>query len=307
MPRPIRIQEPGAIYHVYARGNARAAIFIDDRDRHNFLYMLAATVRAFGWLCHAYCLMGNHFHLIIETPLPNLSRGMHHLDSRYAQRFNWRHGRVGHVFQNRFKSSIIQRERYFLEACRYVVLNPVRAGLVRGPGDWQWSSFSATVGAVRAPSWLHADTLLAHFAKTRGAAREAYRRFVFDAIGGGALDERFKEFPSVVGDEGFVETQRPQRPHGARERREASALSSQRPHGARKIKDIVFVESAVTRPALAEVIGVRRRFGSGVRRFACKVRDAVALGHSKRAIAEYLRVDPSQISRLLRASEEAEK
>lgn len=130
MARPLRLEFPGAIYHVTARGNARNAIFLDDEDRALFLGGLGEVVTRFGWLCHAYCLMDNHYHLLIETPEGNLSLGMRQLNGIYTQRFNQRHGCVGHVFQGRFKAIVVDRDSYLLELCQYAVLNPIRAGMV---------------------------------------------------------------------------------------------------------------------------------------------------------------------------------
>ena len=126
MARPLRIEYPGAVYHVTSRGNARKKIFLDDIDRDEFLATLGWVVERFGWGCHAYCLMDNHFHLLIETPKPNLSLGMRQLNGVYTQRFNRRHKRVGHLFQGRFKAILVERDSYLLELARYIVLNPVR-------------------------------------------------------------------------------------------------------------------------------------------------------------------------------------
>jgi len=131
MARPLRLSYPGALYHVTARGNARQAIYTDDADRQMFLLVLEDVETRYHWLCHAYCLMDNHYHLLLETPQGNLSAGMRQVNGVYTQRFNRRHGRVGHIFQGRFKAILVERESYLLELCRYLVLNPVRAGIVR--------------------------------------------------------------------------------------------------------------------------------------------------------------------------------
>jgi putative transposase len=146
MSRPLRIEFPGAFYHVTSRGNARKKIFLNDIDRVSFIETLAWVVERFGWICHAYCLMDNHFHLLIETPMPNLSLGMRQLNGVYTQRFNRRHKRVGHLFQGRFKSILVEQDRYLLELCRYIVLNPVRAKMVAASEEYPWSSYRATVG-----------------------------------------------------------------------------------------------------------------------------------------------------------------
>ncbi len=135
MARPLRIEYPGAGYHVTARGNARGPIFFDDEDRRSFLTILGSAINHFNWLCHAYCLMENHYHLLIDTPDGNLSRGMRQLNGVYTQRVNRRYSRAGHLFQGRFKSILVDKESYLLELARYVVLNPVRAKLVKDPKD----------------------------------------------------------------------------------------------------------------------------------------------------------------------------
>ena len=146
MARPLRIEFEGALYHVTSRGDERRDIFLDDADREAFLQILGDVVRRFAWRCHAYCLMGNHYHLLIETPNANLSRGMRHLNGVYTKRFNRTHERVGHVMQGRYKSILVDKDEYLLELARYVVLNPVRAGVVRSARDWKWSSYRATAG-----------------------------------------------------------------------------------------------------------------------------------------------------------------
>ena len=183
MARPLRIEYPGAVYHVTTRGNARQAVFRDDRDRKAFLEVLESVVEKSNWRCHVYCLMENHYHLILETPDGNISQGMRQLNGIYTQTFNRRHGTVGHLFQGRFKAILVERESYLLELCRYVVLNPVRAGLVKSPGGgYPWSSYRATVGRVRAPSFLTVDWVLGQFGKRRGEAQRSYRDFVRGGI-----------------------------------------------------------------------------------------------------------------------------
>jgi putative transposase len=185
MSRPLRLEFAGALYHVTARGNERRDIFLGniDDDRAAFLDVLTATAGRFNWICHAYCLMTNHYHLLVETPDANLSKGMRQLNGVYTQHVNRTRGRVGHLFQGRFKGILVERDGYLLELARYVVLNPVRAGLVQWPGDWSWSSYRATVGEVPAPPWLETDRLLRAFADSREEAVTAYCRFVAEGIG----------------------------------------------------------------------------------------------------------------------------
>jgi REP element-mobilizing transposase RayT len=177
------LEFPGAVYHVTSRGDRREPIFFEDEDREAFLSLLGREVSQQGWRLYAYCLMDNHYHLLVETPEPNLSRGMRRLNGVYTQTFNRRHGLVGHLFQGRYKAIVVDRDSYLLELSRYVVLNPVRAGRVENPADWVWSSYGPTVGAVPAPTWLAAGDVLRLFGKGVAAARQAYARFVLDGVG----------------------------------------------------------------------------------------------------------------------------
>jgi len=170
MARPLRIEYDGALYHVTSRGNDRKPIFKDENDRDLYLAILAQVTHRFHWICHAYCLMRNHYHLVIETPDGNLSKGMRQLNGVYTQAHNRRHHRVGHLFQGRFKGILIQKESHYLEVCRYVVLNPVRAKAVKHPREWPWSSYRATGGLAPVPRCLTADELLSQFGQKRGPA-----------------------------------------------------------------------------------------------------------------------------------------
>lgn len=182
MARQLRLEYPGAVYHVTSRGNARNAIYADHGDRESFLKALHSVVTRHHWLCHAYCLMGNHYHLLIETPAGNLSRGMRHLNGVYTQAYNKRHGLVGHLFQGRFKAILVEKDSYLLQLCRYIVQNPVAAHLTQTPGEWPWSSFRATAGLTSAPQWLTVDWILDQFGENIDEARTRYREFVGDGI-----------------------------------------------------------------------------------------------------------------------------
>ena len=190
MARPLRISFPGALYHLTARGNNRAIVFLDDSDRKAFLSILDDVVGRYNWICHAYCLMGNHYHLLIETPDGNLSAGMRQLNGIYTQKFNRRHDGVGHLFQGRFKSIVVDKDSYLLELCRYIVLNPVRAGIVDHPKDYAWSSYNATAGISKAPNLLFADWVLAQFGENRKSAQAKYRKFVSAGMAEGSPWEK---------------------------------------------------------------------------------------------------------------------
>ncbi len=178
MSRPLRLEFAGAIWHVTSRGNERRNIFRDDTDRLRFLAILGRTIESFGWKLHAYVLMNNHYHLLLETPEPTLSRGMRELNGIYTQAFNRRHHRVGHLFQGRFKAVLVERESHLLELCRYIVLNPVRSGTVRAAREWPWSSYRATAGLVPTPPWLETRWALQQFGTRDEQALQRYRQFV---------------------------------------------------------------------------------------------------------------------------------
>ena len=178
MARPLRLQFEGAVYHVMARGHERSAIFRDAEDRSKFLALLEQVATEEKWILHSYCLLGNHYHLLIETPEGALARGMRDLNGRYAQWFNWRHDRRGHVFEGRYRAAVVEKQTHLMELHRYIVLNPVRARLAERPGDWRWSSYRATAGLEKPPAWLETDWTLSQFAVRRSAAREAFQRFV---------------------------------------------------------------------------------------------------------------------------------
>jgi putative transposase len=207
MARPLRIEFEGALYHITSRGNAREKIFLDDEDRSVFLATLGETVDRFGWICHAYCLMSNHYHLLIETPTTNLSRGMQLLNGVYTQRFNRHHKRFGHVLQGRYKAILVEKEPHLLELTRYVVLNPVRAKLVRSARDWPWSSYRATSGQTKVPEFLKVDWILSQFDAQQDRAVRAYRRFVRQGRGADVWDTL--RAGCLLGSESFVERMRP--------------------------------------------------------------------------------------------------
>jgi putative transposase len=177
LPRPLRQQVEGGIYHLVTRGVRKLPIFTDDRDRERFLWLLDVTAERYGWQIHAYCLMTNHFHLLVTTPKPNVSAGMQYLNGRYCQWFNWRHGYEGHVVERRFFSSIVKSDRQLLAVARYIVLNPVRAQLCGFAADWPWSSYRSTVaevgGVPRLSRWV-----LRLFSSELEEARQRFGAFV---------------------------------------------------------------------------------------------------------------------------------
>lgn len=270
MARPLRLEFADALYHVTARGNERRRIFLGDadRDRTAFLGVLAQTCERFNWICHAYCLMTNHYHLLLETPDANLSKGMRQLNGVYTQYVNRTHTRVGHLFQGRYKAILVEREGYLLELARYIVLNPVRAGMVGAPGDWPWSSYRATVGEEDSvPAFLETDWVLRTFAEGRAEAVAGYRRFVAEGIGAAGPWSGLRG-QIYLGSEPFVERmqalidpKRPLREIPKRQRRAAAKpLDKYASSFAERNAAMVaaFRSGAYSMQAIAEYFGVSR-------------------------------------------------
>jgi REP element-mobilizing transposase RayT len=182
MTRPLRLQFPGALYHVTSRGDRKARIYYDDTDRAVWLQTLKDVCAQFHFSIYAFCQMGNHYHILVETLDGNLAQGMRQLNGVYSQYFNRRHGLVGHVFQGRYQAILVDKESYLLELARYIVLNPVRAQLVRLPEDWRWSSYPLTLSATPPPAWLEINSLLLRFHPSIPDAQSAFRQFVSAGI-----------------------------------------------------------------------------------------------------------------------------
>ncbi len=176
-----RDETPG-VHHVTCRGNNKRIIFVDDRDRLDFLMRLSRVARRFGWKIVAYCLMDNHYHLVIEIDERGMSDGFCELHTGYATEFNYRHGRINHLFGRRYWNKRLKTDADVLTACRYVLLNPVRAGLTKAPDHWEWSSYRATIGAALAHVPLARDQLLRHFGRDPKRAIERFRDFVAPAV-----------------------------------------------------------------------------------------------------------------------------
>ena len=230
-----------AFYHVTSRGDRREDIFQNDNDRRAWLTVLAQVCKRFNWTVHAYCLMDNHYHLLVETPNANLSAGMRHLNGVYTQLTNRVHGRVGHVFQGRFGAIVVDKDNYLLELARYVVLNPVRAGIVQGAGDWPWSSYAAMLAPawLPGPEWLATEKLLAYFAPAqpqpfdRKTAQQRYADFVQEGMGLPSVCEALTG-QVYLGDEKFVTTM--------------VELTEQNPQGRRKVDSHKEIPHAQRRP-----------------------------------------------------------
>ena len=283
MARPLRIEFPGAVYHITSRGNERKEIFRDDHDREDFLNILQRSVSRYHWLCHAYCLMDNHYHLLIETPDGNLSIGMRQLNGVYTQRFNKRQGRAGHLFQGRYKAVLVQKDSHLLEVCRYMALNPVRAGIVKSPEEWIWSSYLATAGWKKPHSCLETNWILKQFASERKVAEKAYRKFVREGAEAGSIWEKVRA-QSVFGEDTFMESLT----EYIKRKKEIPEISkSQRFMNRPPLKDIF----------IADILKDKRERNE-------KIIEAVdSCGYTQREVADYLGIHFTSVSRIMRGME----
>lgn len=204
MARPLRLEFASALYHITSRGDRREYIFENDNDRQAFLKILGDVCHSHNWICHAYCLMTNHYHLLIETPDGNLSKGMRQLNGIYTQAFNQQHQRVGHFFQGRYKAILVDKNSYLLEVAPYIVLNPVRAGMVRSVREWAWSSYNAMLGCAPKPDWLEVNWVLAAFDQQKAKAIVHYRKFVTEGKGKTSLWQQLRN-QIFLGDGEFVQ------------------------------------------------------------------------------------------------------
>uniref|UniRef100_C6E226 Transposase IS200-like domain-containing protein n=1 Tax=Geobacter sp. (strain M21) TaxID=443144 RepID=C6E226_GEOSM len=277
MARPLRIEFDGAVYHVTSRGNERKDVFRDDKDRTAFLGILTKCCNLFHWVCHAYCLMNNHYHLVIETLDSTLSRGMRQLNGAYTQKFNWNHDRVGHLFQGRYKAVLIEKESHLLEACRYVVLNPIRAKMITAPQHWQWSSYRGTCGLSTPAACLTVEWVLQQFGSTRQLAIREYKKFVQDGIEAPSLWEDLR-CQILLGDEAFIDK------------------FSEVAKGAEELREIPRSQRFLSRPSLQDLF-----FELNNKQHRNElINEAVqAHGYSQKEVADHLRLHYATISRIL--------
>ncbi len=286
MSRPLRIEFSGAVYHITARGNARQKIFLSDEDRNLFLDVFASTVKRYNWLCHSYCLMDNHYHILLETPDPNLSLGMRQLNGVFTQRFNRCHERVGHLFQGRYKSILVEKESHLLELCRYIVLNPVAAGIVAQPSDYLWSSYRFAVQPLVQPEFLFSDWILSQFSNRKNEARRLYREFVTN----GMKNEVGKPWGKVrgqiiLGNDNFI--------------REIKELLEEK----KEAKEIPKRQRYTGRLSLAEVLSYPD-IGNKEKRNAAICSAHFSYGYTLKDIADHLGIHYTTVSRVVHAGME---
>jgi len=206
MARPLRITYPGAFYHVTSRGNEQKDLFKSQRDREKFLEYLESATERYGAVFHAYCLLSNHYHLLIETPEGNLSQIMRHINGAYTTYFNVKRKRAGHLFQGRFRAILVEADEYATVLSRYIHLNPVRAGMVARPEDYRWSSYRSYIGQKTEIEWLKIDYILGYFGNRGKDAGKKYRTFVEELIGQ-EYDNPLHGISgtAILGTSGFVE------------------------------------------------------------------------------------------------------
>lgn len=276
MARGPRIQIKGATYHVMARGNRKGVVFEDDVDRRMFRALLGEAIERYRLNCQSYCLMGNHYHAVVEAPEANLSCAIQWLNGVFAHASNRRHRRTGHLWQGRFKSVLVGDDIYLRAANTYVVRNPVAAGLVTSPAEWTWSSFRASAGMEVPPAWLNLDWLNWVFGgRTRVQAQRKYREFVTSTADEKAFDEAV-----LIGDDALESL--------ARDEIGATLHQSHLPGAYR----------ALARPDLAELFP---RPLPKADRNTRVLRAHVVHGYRLSEIAACLRVHPNTISRVVRA------
>lgn len=283
MARPLRIEYPGAVYHITSRGNSKNKIFRDDTNRELFLEVLDSVIKRFNWLCHAHCLMDNHYHLMIETPEANLSIGMRQLNGVYTQKYNRRHKKTGHIFQGRYKAILVEKESYLLELCRYVVLNPVRARIVERSEDWKWSSYSATVGIKKAPEYLTVDWILGQFSDKKRKAEKQYKEFVTAGIKERAPWKNLKG-QILLGGERFIKKFR-------------ELLS-----GREEIKEIPRCQRYLDRPELVEIFREGNKSDRKIRNKEI-YRAHMKFGYTLKEIADYLDIHYTTVSKAIKEME----
>lgn len=243
MARPLRIEYPGAFYHITARGNERKDIFRGESDRKRFLAYLETAVIRYKAVIHVYCLMNNHYHLLMSTPAGNLSQILRHINGAYTVYYNKRHHRFGHLFQGRYKAILVEADEYAGELSRYIHLNPVRAGLANLPEGYPWTSYLNYIGKKKAPGWQSTDWLLRYFGKTPAEAQRRYRAFVEAKIGVAEEDPLKEAIAStVLGGPDFIEEIKGKYLGGRKRNRDVPAVAALTRQVPQKIAERVRLE-----------------------------------------------------------------
>jgi len=279
MARPLRIQYPGAMYHIISRGIGRMTIFHNEKDWTKFISFMARVIKKYNWICHAYCLMGTHYHIFLETPDANMVPGMKQLNQFYSQFYNWKYQRVGPVLQGRYKAWLVDRKEKFLDNSRYIVNNPVEANLVQHPSDWPWSSYRATRGVEKVPGYLETDFLLSHFSSSRKKAQTMYEDFVLAGI---VMESPLLEAKNQIflGSDSFI----------------ADAI--QHVENADLLSDIPKVQKLAARPSLESIFETGSIISKEIRNL--KIKEAYEKHrYTLREIGQHLQLNADYLSRLL--------
>ncbi len=282
MARPLRIELSGGLYHVTARGDRREDIYFNTADRQAWLTLLGQVCERFNWMCHAYCLMTNHYHLVVETPEGNLAQGMRQINGVYTQYVNRTHRRVGHVFQGRYQAILVEKDSYLLELARYVVLNPVRAHTVKDTAEWPWSSYRAMIGQASSPPWLNTDWILGQFGSEWQQAITRYIDFVRAGVGLPTLWEKLQN-QIYLGSEQFVQ----------RMQREIESLQALQEVPRAQRRPVAKPLDHYVRHASDPFLGMALAYLSG--------------DYTMKAIADHFGVHYTTVSRAVKAYETAEK
>jgi len=286
MARQLRIEFPGAFYHITSRGNQKNPIFFCDHDRSAFLDYCQGAHDKYGALIHCYCLMDNHYHLLLETPCGNLSQIMHFINASYSIFFNTKHSRVGHFLQGRFKAILIQADSYAQELSRYVHLNPVRAEIVRNPGDYPWSSYREFMGQRSPARWLSTALIMSYFGSDLNLARTRYAAYVAEALGRTIKNPLRDVGPCLIlGGADFISRIKKTFLLDKAEDREVPAI-----RGLKKKMDLTTIQSTVE-----QTLGIKNKFTRNVTIFLCRNHTDLTL----KEIAEHFQVSKSAIGKIV--------
>ncbi len=298
MARQLRIEFTGAFYHITSRGNLRDAVFFDDKDRERFIEILCKTKERYGYLLHAYILMDNHYHLLMETPKANISRIMQNVNTSYTVYVNKRYGRSGHLFQGRFKGLVVDKNEYLVTLSRYIHLNPVRAGIVKRPEDYRWTSYRTFIDKAAKQRLVDTADTLGIFSEKRGKAIGRYKAFVEAGLGGSENPLKEVEAGIILGRGRF-------RDKIGRildlVKKDEELPQVKKLRGEKSLEGIVKTCGKHFNLESWELI--RRRRGLPARQTAIYL-SKVLSGRTNRAIGEYFCIKGVAVSKVIRATEE---
>lgn len=281
MARPIRLLYPYALYHVVARGNNRQPIYSTSSDYRRFLRILRETIERYQWKCAAYCLMPNHYHLLIQTPNTNLPQGMKHLNGVYALETNKIHKRVGHIFQGRYQAHIIEEDSYALNTARYILHNPVKAGLCKHPADWLWTSWMFTIHPETSPTWFYPEFVPRFFHQQKATSINA-----------------FVDFLSQQPEEPYKPPPQHKRPSITQGSKQYLDWLNESHNDQEWTKEIPKQDRLINRLSLAELFGDDKNIKKDERNWLIFVAHVYA-GYTQKAVADFLKIHYTTVSRII--------